>query len=138
MMDISVEYPFIMFIVVFETVLILLLTSSPFNTEIYVVGLGTLPPSPDLSGNRFDWVIKLDDIFSYTVHIPKFIDILTSLSYYIIEIFIFFFKLLVLPDIPIAFRFISTIIFVPLTLVFAWIMIKTIIPLVQSIIGTIP
>jgi hypothetical protein len=54
MMDISVEYPFIMFIVVFETVLILLLTSSPFNTEIYVVGLGTLPPSPDLSGNRFE------------------------------------------------------------------------------------
>jgi len=127
MMDINVEYPFILFIVVFESVLILLLSS--FSSQIYIEGLGTFP-SPILN--------KPITLFGFPVSLGSFIDKIINISSYVVELFIFFFKLLILPNIPLEFRFLTVIIFTPLTLVFGWILLKTIIPLVQSIIGIIP
>jgi hypothetical protein len=115
-MDISVEYPFIMFIVVFETVLFLLLSS--FSSQIYVEGLGTLPSYPNFTG---DIINKAIQFFGY-----------------MINLFLFFFKLLILPSIPVEFRFLTVIIFAPMVIVLSWIILKAIIPLIQSLIGIIP
>jgi hypothetical protein len=115
-MDISVEYPFIMFVFVFETVLILLLTS--FSNQIYVEGIGSLPDSPNFTGNI---ISKAWSFFTYTLNL---------LTY--------FFKLLVLPNVGIEYRFLTIIVFSPLVIVLGWIILKTIIPLVISVIGMIP
>lgn len=127
-MDISVEYPFILFIVVFESVLVLLL--SAFSSQIYIEGFGTFPSPSNLD--------RPLSILGFNVSFGSFIDKIINICGYILDLFVFFFKLLILPNIPIEFRFLTVIVFVPLTIVFGWILLKTIIPLVQSIIGIIP
>jgi hypothetical protein len=127
-MDISVEYPFIMFLVVFESVLILLLTA--FSSQIYIEGLGTFP-----SYYNLDRPISL---LGFNISFGSFIDKTINLCAYVFDLFVFFFKLLILPNIPIEFRFLTIIVFTPLTIVFGWIILKTIIPLLQSLIGIIP
>jgi hypothetical protein len=127
-MDISVEYPFIMFLIVFESVLILLLTA--FSSQIYIEGLGTFP-----SPYNLDRPITL---LGFSVSLGSFLDKIINICAYVVDLFVFFFKMLILPSIPIEFRFLTVIVFAPLTIVFGWIILKTIIPLVQSIIGIIP
>jgi len=128
MMDISVEYPFIMFLVVFESTLILLLTA--FSSQIYIEGLGAFPTNPSLN--------RPITFLGFTVSLGGFLDKIINICAYIFDLFVFFFKLLILPNIPIEFKFLTVIVFAPLTIVFGWIILKTIIPLVQSIIGIIP
>ena len=127
-MDISVEYPFIMFVVVFETSLIFLL--SAFSQQIYVEGIGSFP-----STYSFNRPIT---ILGFTVSFGSFIDKFINLCSYVFDVFVFLFKLLILPSVPIEFRFLSTFVFIPLTIVMGYLIFKTIIPILQAIIGIIP
>ena len=96
-MDINVEYPFIMFLVVFEVVLVFLMSLS---SEVFTgLGIGTLPSTPE------HWY----DYFGY-----------------FFNLFIFFFKFLIVPAVPLEIRFLSLLIFTPLVIVFGWIVLKTI------------
>jgi hypothetical protein len=91
------EYSFIMFLVVFEIVLVFLMSLS---SQVFIgLSIGSFPYTPS-------------SVWQY----PK----------YVFNLFAFFFKLLIVPSVPLEIRFLSTLIFTPLAIVFAWILLKTI------------
>jgi hypothetical protein len=127
-MDISVEYPFIMFVIVFESSLIFFL--SAFSQQIYVAGIGDFPSTMNFN--------KPITLFGFTISLGSFLDKCINICYYVFDVIAFLFKLLILPNVPIEFRFLSTLVFIPLSVVLGYLIFKTIIPIIQSIIGIIP
>jgi hypothetical protein len=101
----SFEYPFIMFLVVFEIVIVFLMSLS---SDVFTgLGIGSLPSSP-----------------THWYQYPS----------YILSLFIFFFKFLIIPSVPIEIRFLSLLVFTPLTIVFGWIILKAITGFITDII----
>jgi hypothetical protein len=103
------EYPFITFLVVFEIAFIWLLSMSNIGSSIS--GVGELPQTPT-------------NAWGYPIYVG--------------ELFFYFFQFLIVPTVPVSLKFLSSILFAPLTIVFSWIILRVIIPLIQSIIGIIP
>jgi hypothetical protein len=81
------------------------LTSSVFNG----LGIGELPHIPTSTS----W---LSSLIQYPL--------------YVIRLFIFFFKLLIIPSVPTELKFLSLLVFTPMSLVFGWIILKTVIAVI--------
>ena len=107
--EISVEYPFIIFMVGFFSTLFFLYSIGMPIFE--VAGIGSLPISP-----------------THWYQYPG----------YALGTLAFFFKMLITPTVPIELRFMSVLLFTPFSILMAWVIIKMVIPLIQSLIGIIP
>ena len=103
--DISVEYPFIFVLVIFGSVLTYLVS---LGLPLFSVNsIGSLPDSP-----------------THWYQYPS----------YLLNMMVFFFKLLITPSVPSELRFLSVLIFTPFSILLAWLIIKFIAPLIASVI----
>jgi len=80
-------------------------------SNITVTGIGTIPDSPTS---------------------------LLGIPYYALNLLWFFLKLLIVPTVPITLKFLSTLILVPISLVFGWIIFKVTLSIVAIIGSFVP